>query len=129
MKGKHTSDLIADIEKLNQEKTGTYEMWNIMLQTKIALSAAALADTLEDISEERQDIVHNMNLEEFKRFATENNYAIMTTEIYNQAIEAMEKVEKVKRCIREADVAGIKLHYGAWCFMDKIVKIVGSEFE
>ena len=33
-----------------------------------------------------------MTLAEFKQFADENNYAIMTTEIYSKAITAMERI-------------------------------------
>ncbi len=49
MNGKHMSNLLADVEKMNADKNGTFEMWNMMLLTKIALATADLADTLADI--------------------------------------------------------------------------------
>lgn len=59
MNGKHMTTLKADVEKMNADNNGTFEMWNMMLLTKIALATADLADTLSDIRDmmqrERQD--------------------------------------------------------------------------
>lgn len=49
MNGKHMSNLLADIEKMNAEMNSTSEMWNMLLLTKIALATADLADTFADI--------------------------------------------------------------------------------
>ena len=54
MNGKHMSNLLADVEKMNADKNGTFEMWNMMLLTKIALATADLADTLADIRDMMQ---------------------------------------------------------------------------
>ena len=43
-----------------------------------------------------------IKLEDFKRFATENNYAILTTEIYSNAIRAMDSIDRIKADIEKA---------------------------
>ena len=44
---------------------------------------------------ERQRKEH-MKHEEFKRYCTENNYVPLTTEMYSQAIKAMDALEQIR---------------------------------
>ena len=43
-----------------------------------------------------------IKLEDVKRFATENNYALLTTEIYSNAIRAMDAIDNIKTDIEKA---------------------------
>lgn len=39
--------------------------------------------------------------EDFKRYCTENNYVPLTTEMYSQAIKAMDALDKIRAEIRQ----------------------------
>lgn len=43
-----------------------------------------------------------IKLEDVKRFATENNYALLTTEIYSNAIRTMDAIDEIKTDIEKA---------------------------
>ena len=43
-----------------------------------------------------------IKLEDVKRFATENNYALLTTEIYSNAIRTMDAIDKIRADIEKA---------------------------